>query len=209
MEEPLSIKLAQILEADEAAPLTINALIERTEGRGLYLVIILLSLPFIVPVSIPGVSTLLGLIIAVLSIRLALGLPPRLPKFMGERPLPPGMKRRLAGGGVKFLRMVEKMVRPRRTYWMTRRGARTGNSLLMALMACLLALPFPPLPPLTNSMPCYALILLAAAMMEDDGVLIWIAYAVALGAVAYLGFIVAALEKVVVKTYETLKQFFP
>ena len=58
MHEPLSQKLAQILETNSArGHLTINYLLERTEGRGLYLVVMLLSLPFIVPVSIPGVIT--------------------------------------------------------------------------------------------------------------------------------------------------------
>ena len=84
MHEPLSIRLAQILQRQDAVEgITLNLLLEGTEGRGFYLVIILLSLPFIVPVSIPGVSTILGLTIALLTLRLALGKSARLPQFMG------------------------------------------------------------------------------------------------------------------------------
>ena len=209
MHEPLSQKLAQVLAANSSGDgITINQLLERTEGRGLYLVVMLLSLPFIVPVSIPGVSTVLGLIIALLCFRLALGLPPRLPKFLGERPLPPQMEKRIITGSVKFLRVVEKLVKPRRTQWMSSRAAVSMNALFMTLMGLLLALPFPPLPPLTNALPCYSLILLAASMMEEDGVLIWFAYALAIGTSIYLFLIMSVLEHAAVKIYHHLEHWF-
>ena len=209
MHEPLSQKLGQILEANSVrGGVTINHLLERTEGRGLYLVVMLLSLPFIVPVSIPGVSTILGLIIALLCFRLALGLPPRLPKFLGERPLPPQMEKKIIAGSIKFLRVVERLVKPRRTQWMSSRAAVSVNALLMTLMGLLLALPFPPLPPLTNALPCYSLILLAASVMEEDGVLIWFAYAVAIGTSIYLFLVMSVLEHACVKFFHLIQHWF-
>ena len=202
---PLSDRLSQILEHDSGAgPLTVNHLLEGTEGRGFYLVIILLSLPFIVPISIPGVSTVLGVVVALLSLRLAFGLPPRLPRFLGERPLPPARLEKVLRGSIRFLRVLEKWVKPRRTKWMGRPAAICANALLMALMAFLLALPFPPLPPFTNSLPCYALILIAASMMEEDGILIWIGYGVSLGTMIYLGFIATVLEKGLVNLWHSV-----
>jgi len=204
----LSQKLAQLIEANSAPEgITLNQLLERTEGRGFYLVIILLSLPFIVPLSIPGLSTVLGLAVTLLSLRLALGRTARLPKLMGERRLAPAFQKKLLSGSVKFLRLVEKVVRPRRTPWMATRPARFGNALLMAFMGILLALPFPPLPPLTNSLPSYSLILLAASMMEEDGVTIWIAYAVALGTTVYLVVIVDALGQVILHGYRLFRHW--
>ena len=209
MHEPLSQKLAQLLERNgPEAPLTLNVLLEQTEGRGLYLVIILLSLPFIVPVSIPGVSTVLGLIIAWLCFRLALGKPGRIAKSLGDRALPPNLKQRVVSGSVKFLRFVEKLVKPRRTPWMSARPARFVNALLLTWLGLLLALPFPPLPPFTNSLPCYSLILVAASMMEEDGVLIWFGYALSLATNIYLVAIAAVLEHAVVKIYHAVAAFF-
>ena len=205
MHEPLSIKLAQIVAATpNGQAITINQLLERTEGRGFYLVIVLLALPFIVPVSLPGVSTLLGFSITLLSLRLALGKKARLPKFLGDRAFSPENQQRVLKGSLRFLRFIERLVKPRRTPWMTTRPARFLNALLMAFMGMLLALPFPPLPPLTNSLPCYTIILLAVSMMEEDGVTIWIAYAVGLGTVVYLGFIAGAIQKAFVKAYQVL-----
>ena len=204
---PLSQSLAKIVEANSRPEgITLNTLLVGTEGRGLYLVIIILSLPFIVPVSIPGFSTVLGLMVALLSFRLALGKPPELPRFMGRRKLPHSLEKRVLGGGIKFLRLIEKFVKPRRTPWMTSRYARFGNASVMTIMGLLLALPFPPLPPLTNSLPSYTIILLAASMMEEDGVTIWVSYVVAIGTVIYLVLVVGGLEMGVMKVYHLIQE---
>src|SRR5262245_16367871 len=104
MHEPLSQNLLRIVQCNSTAQgISFNDLPERTEGRGYYLVVILLSLPFIVPVSIPGVSTVLGLTIALLSFKLAFGAQPRLPKFMGDRRLSSQTQTKVLRGSVKFL----------------------------------------------------------------------------------------------------------
>jgi hypothetical protein len=206
--EPLSQRLLQIIEAKSTSEgITLNQLLERTEGRGFYLVVILLSLPFIVPVSIPGVSTVLGLSVSLLSLKLAFGAQPRLPKFMGNRRLSPQVQKKVLQGSVKFLRFVEKLVKPRRTPWMTTRPARFVNAMLMALMGLFLAMPFPPLPPLTNALPCYSIILLAVSMMEEDGVTIWFAYALTLGTIIYLVAIIGFLETAVMGGWKAFQRW--
>lgn len=210
MHEPLSQKLIQIIEANSTAEgVTLNQLLERTEGRGFYLVVILLALPFVVPVAIPGISTVLGLAIAFLGVRMAMGQTPRLPRFIGDRKLKPEFQKKVLAKSVKFLRFVEKLVKPRRDPWMTTRPARFANATLLVVMALFLSLPFPS-PPFffTNSLPCYAIILLAASMMEEDGTTIWIAYAVALGTLIYLGAIIGVLEQALSHAYHGLRPWF-
>ncbi len=210
MNESLSQRLARLLEeAPESGVVTMNYLLARTEGRGLFLLMILLCLPFAPLISPPGLSALLGGIIFLLSLSLVLGAHPRLPRCIGARPLPPDLRRslmeflaesrgtqaqlaptcfrqRLLRWGVKFLRFIECWSRPRGTPWMKWRAARVFNALLIALMALLLALPLPSAPFFpTNGLPAYAIILLAAAMMEQDGVLIWVGYAFALATVFF------------------------
>src|SRR5262245_58266282 len=174
MHEPLSQSLERFLSGrNPTAEVTLNELLERTEGRGIYLLIVVLSLPFVIPVSIPGFSTVFGAVIIILAMRMALSLPPHLPKSLGQRSLTPTTQRRLLNGSLKLLRFIEKGVRPRKTQWLTWRAARMANALLMTFMAMLLALPIPPVIPFTNSFPSYAIILVAVSMMEEDGVLIW------------------------------------
>jgi len=185
LHEPFSRSLSRIL-LRENGHLTANRFLAGTQGRGLYLVMILFNLPFVPWVSIPGLSTVLGPMTGLLALRLALGRPPRLPRFLGDRVLSPKMKNVILGGGLKFCRLLEKVVRPRRTRWLNWRIARVGHALLIALMAFLLALPLPSPPFLgSNALPSYGIILLAVSMMEEDGVMIWFGYLAALVATAY------------------------
>jgi len=227
MHESLSQELARTLkETPPSGTVTMNYLLARTEGRGLYLLMILLCVPFVPLISPPGLSTLLGGMVLVLALCLAAGMKPRLPRFIGEHALPAdlrqnlaefltqprvaapkqhpgGFKQRLIHWGVGFLRFIERWSRPRRTAWMDWRLARSGNALLIALMALLLALPLPSVPFFpTNGLPAYAIILIAAAMMEGDGVLIWFGYAAALVTIAFFASFTHTVVDVVNAVYQ-------
>ncbi|MBI5802046.1 MAG: exopolysaccharide biosynthesis protein [Verrucomicrobia bacterium] len=203
--ETLSQELQRLVgQAAPGAPLSLNVLLAGTGGRGLFLVVMLLCLPFITPIPLPGVSTVLGLVIGVLAVRLALGLPPRLPKSLGERSLEGGFTQKVLSASVKILRVIEKLARPRRSTWLAWPAVRFVNAALVALMAFLLMLPFPPFPPFTNSLPAYSILLLAASMMEEDGVLIWAGYLVSAGTIAYLLVILSALEAAFLRLFHSL-----
>ena len=186
--EPLSSSLQTLLAQSEATSVTLNELMERTGGRGLYLMMILLSLPFITPLPLPGFSSVLGLVIALLAVRLAFRLPPRLPRFIGTREISRRRMRSFVESSAKFLHALERIARPRYSDWLEWRTIRFLNASILVLMGLLLALPLPPVLPLTNSMPSWAIIMVALAMMEADGVLIWTGYAIAFGTLFYLIF---------------------
>jgi hypothetical protein len=185
---PLSVRLHELLSVSMPPEgMSLNALLRRTDGRGIYLLIIFAALPFVVPVSLPGFSTLMGLIVGVLGLRLALGKPPGLPRFLGEHVLKPRTIQRILKASLRFLRLLEKLVRPRRTQWLTWPSAMFVNGMLMVFMAFLMALPFPPIVLFTNSLPSYAIILIAVSIMEEDGAVIWLGYAMTAITVVYFG----------------------
>ncbi|MBI3881516.1 MAG: exopolysaccharide biosynthesis protein [Verrucomicrobia bacterium] len=202
---PLSKDLEAVVRA-EVPPggLTLNDLIRRTEGRGVYLLIVLLCLPFVQPIPLPGFSTVLGVVIIFLAYRLVFPEPRGLPRFIGDRVLPPGFQIRVVNGSIRFLRWVEKVVRPRRTVWLQTRPARAFNALLIVVLAALLALPIPI--PFTNQPPGFSILLLALAMMEEDGVLVWFAYALALVTAAWFTMLAFFGEKAIVMVFEFLKR---
>jgi len=209
MHQPLSESLAGILrEGTAPAGLTLNRLLERTQGRGIFLFIILLCLPFVVPVSLPGLSTVMGGIIFLLTLRVALGQAPRLPNFLGERLVSAAVQKHALGGSIRFLRWLEKFIRPRRTRWLGARPARLANLSLIAFLAVLLALPLPT-PPFffSNSLPSYAIILLAASMMEEDGVLIWLGYALTLANLVFFILIGGVIVEAVTHGWQALAHF--
>ncbi len=147
----------------------------------------------------------MGTIIALISVRFALGKEPRVPGFLGDRPLPPGVQDRVLRGSVSFLGFVEKFVRPRRTQWLGWRWVHFTNCLLLAFLALLLALPLPS-PPFffSNSIPSYAIIILAASMMEQDGLLIWFGYILVLLNLVFFSIIGGAVVQLFMKTWSRL-----
>lgn len=166
-------------------PLTLNGILERTHGRGAFLLLIVLCLPFLAPVSIPGVSVPFGFAIAFLGGRLALDLPARLPGWLGGRALPRGFERAM-DASVKVLAFLERwIVRPRKVGWLGWRWIRAFNSMVVVVMALLLSLPIPPVIPLTNTIPAYAVLFMTLSMMEEDGLMIWGGYGVSLFALVY------------------------
>lgn len=200
---PLSQELARLMGEEPASGgLTLNKILERTEGRGLFLMMIILCLPFVPFFSIPGSSTLLGTAILWLAARHALGKPAHLPRRIGDRALKPKTRKAILTGGAKLLRFLEKGVRPRRSSWMTWRAARVVNSLIIAWMAFLLALPL--VIPFTNTTPAYAIIFMAASMMEEDGVMIWVGYAASLGTTIYFAFWAEIIVKYFGQYFQTL-----
>jgi hypothetical protein len=198
--EPLSARLRRVA-ADPGAT-TLNALMERTEGRGIYLVILLLSLPFATPVPLPGLSNVFGLVLLWLALRMALGRPARLPRVLGARELAPETMARVVRGSVRLLGWVERWVKPRRSGWMRLRPVRVLHALLLALLALLLTLPVPPPILFTNTLPALAIVLLAACMMERDGRMVFVAYLAALGTCGYFAAIAGVIVQLVIKYEE-------
>lgn len=201
--EPLSKSLQTILEHEKVGEkLTLNFLLEQTEGRSLFLVLVLLALP---SVYIPGTSVVFGIVIIFLAIALAFEKPARLPKLIGDRALPKAAMNKVLRTSVRLLRFVEKMVKPRRTPWMAWRAPKTINALIIAWLAFLLALPIPPVPvPFTNMIPGYSIVLMAVAMMEEDGVMIWIGYAASVFTTAYFAFFFTLISATLVKVIHSL-----
>ena len=86
---------------------------------------------------------------------------------------------------VKVLGFLEKGVKPRRSAWFSWKWVQLANGLLLAVMALILALPVP----FGNVFPCYAMIVITASMMEEDGCMIWLGYGLALLTFAYCALI--------------------
>jgi hypothetical protein len=172
---PLSQRLEELLtDRDADQPPTLNQLLQRTEGEGLFVVMIVLCLPFVAPITPPGISTIIGTVIIFLTSRMVLGLPPGLPHWIGDRPLPSRRFPMIIKASVKLVRFIERWIKPRGSGWLNWRIVRLHNAGLIVFMAFLLALPLPIW--LTNTLPAYAIIFLAASTMESDSRMIWAGY---------------------------------
>lgn len=179
----LSEELADLQHRFAERSVTLEEVIAVLRGRAYLLLVILLALPFSAPVSPPGMSTPFGLVIALISLRLALGQHPWLPTRLRHRALPPGFFLRAFAVAERVVRFLEMFLRPRLPLLATAPGLRNLHALLILLAAGFLMLPLPI--PLTNTVPAWIIILTAAGLLERDGAFLAAGYALAVVGVAF------------------------
>lgn len=183
----LSEELAELrMHAGERA-VTLREVIYTLGGRAYMLLVLLLALPFITPIPLPGLSTPFGLAIALIALRLSLGQRPLLPMKLQRKELPAGFISKLFGIAEKILRFFEKFLRPRLTFLTDTPLLVQLHAVLMLLAALVLLLPLPI--PFTNSFPAWAILLLAAGLLERDGLFILAGYVVFVAGVFYFVFL--------------------
>lgn len=198
---PLSEQLLQIIHTPHGASMTLNQLLSQTSDRGPYALIILLCLPFMTPVSLPGVSNVFGVVIMLLGWKIMHGQPPLLPHRIGERSIEGKYLAPVIRASIRVLRWVEKITRPRGAIWIRSPQARRFNAAVLIYGGAVLAAPFPPLIPMSNLAPAVGILLVAAAMMEEDAVVLWLGHAATVAATVYIGTLVLIQYALIVKLW--------
>jgi hypothetical protein len=183
----LSIELAELRDRSGERAITLREVIYILQGRAYMLLVLLLALPFITPVPLPGLSTPFGLAIAAIALRLSLGQRPWLSMKLQRKQLPPGFFKRVFTVAERILSFFEKFLKPRLTWLSDTPLLAQLHALLMLLAAVVLLLPLPI--PFTNSFPAWAILLVAAGLLERDGLFILGGYLVFIAGVFYFIFL--------------------
>lgn len=187
MTEPLpsrlSADLERLLSESHGEALTLGDIERRLKGRGFALLTMLLAVPFVIP-NIPGVSVPFGLAIFLMGVRILAGRAPWLPQFVLNRSLPPAVAEKILRVLLKLANWMERLVRPRMNFVQHWPGMRNLIGFGIAAGGFVLLLPLPL--PLSNTLPAISILLLAAGMMERDGVCVLLGYGVGLLGAAYL-----------------------
>lgn len=174
----LSEELEAIVELTAGQTVTARILVERLSVRGHALLAFFLCLPFLQPVPLLGLSTPVGLAIALLGALMALGRPPWLPKRWLDRELPPRAVLRVVRTGQLLLRRAERFIRPRGQWFHSHRWARPIAGAVIALSGLELALPLPIV--FTNTLPAIVIATTAVGLLEEDSVLLAVGEAASL-----------------------------
>jgi hypothetical protein len=148
--------------------------------------IVLLCLPFLSPVTIPGISTPFGLAIALCGLRIAFGHKPWLPAMILNRSISYHALEKMVQAGCRIYGKLEKVLRPRLSFFLVGPGMTMLVGAAIAVSGVALSLPIPPPFILTNTIPGFAIVFLALGLMERDGVLILIGHVLTLIAVTYV-----------------------
>ena len=77
-------------------------------------------------------------------------------------------------------------------------------TLLLAFLAFLLVCPVPGVIPFTNSLPTYAIIAIAAGVMEEDGVCLLYGYALTIATWVYFALIAGGIIALLITYYERI-----
>lgn len=187
----MNLRFSQDLEALltllSEQPLTLGDILTETSERGFSLVIGLLSLPFLLPMP-PGFAGPLGLGCLILGAQMAIGRrSPWLPKRVAQFQFPNWLVLNLLGLLRRITRLIERVVRPRLRHLTESQYIWQLNGACIAWLAFLLMLPIP----FTNPIPTAGILLLAVATLEEDGVLMCVAYGLTVAitlAVAGIGY---------------------
>jgi hypothetical protein len=149
-------------------PATLAAILAATQGRGFDLLLVLICLPFLAPIPLMGLSTPFGFVVFLIGFRLAVGRQPWLPRRLLEHALPSGFITKLLSAATRVVRWLEILLRPRLRFLHEQVFYRRVAGALIMFSGLLLLLPLPV--PLTNTLPAFTVILLAAGAMERDGI---------------------------------------
>jgi hypothetical protein len=189
--ESLSTKLKLVIDALSPGRVEVADIRDLFGQEGLMLLSVFLTMPFMIPVSIPGVSTVFGLAILLIGVSRLLGRKLWLPKRIEQRTLPANKLRAGLTQGLMVVQRLERIARPFRLRWLTT-GKATGtlNSCSLIAGALLLMAPFG-LIPFSNTLPALALLLLAIGFLQRDGVCILLGHLVNVATIIYFGFLIA------------------
>lgn len=153
----------------------VGDLLARMGHQGLLVLCIFLTLPFLVPISLPGVSTVFGFAILLLGLSVLADYPLRLPGRLRKKTVSSDALRQALRRGLLWVRRLEKISHARLTALCDGPLMRRINGLVLVYAAILLMAPFG-LVPFSNTMPGLAILLLAVGMLQRDGGCIVLGY---------------------------------
>ena len=186
----LGEQLAAIIANLPGEHLTLGELLDVFGDEGLLLLTMLLTLVFLIPVSIPGVSTVFGAAILLVGISRLVGRPLWLPQRLRAKALPVDRLRPGLAAGMVWVGRLERISRPHRLRALVNgRVQNLFNNLAFILAALLLMAPFG-FVPFSNTLPALALLFLAAGLIQRDGVAVLLGYLANVGTIIYFGILI-------------------
>lgn len=185
IETPVSVMLSEIVRTMPARGLTLSQLLGRLGERGQLILCMVSTIPFLLPVSIPGTSTPFGALIVLIAIGLAMERSPWLPPRLMSRRLAMHHLVPMLERGSRLFARLERIIRPRLLPLTHRATIGRFNVALLGFAGLLLMAPLPL--PFSNTLPAYAALCLAMGSLERDGYAVLAGYTLVLLTMGYFG----------------------
>ncbi len=158
-------------------------------GReGMLVFCIFLTLPFMVPVSIPGISTVFGLVIVLIGVGIMTNRPPWLPDRLMRKKFPADRLRLALEKGSVWIHRLGRISRPSIPVLTHGIVMARVNGLMLIAGALLLMAPFG-LVPFSNTLPGLAILFLTIGVLQRDGRSVLLGYLTLVLTVLYFAFL--------------------
>ena len=167
---------------------TLREIINVIGREGMLVFCIFLTLPFMVPVSIPGISTLFGLAIGLIGLGVMTHRPPWLPDRLIRKKFPAHRLRLALEKGTIWIHRLERISRPSISVLTHGSGMARINGLMLITGALLLMAPFG-LIPFSNTLPGLAILFLATGVLQRDGRSVLLGYMTLVLTALYFSFL--------------------
>lgn len=191
--EPEGRKISEVFTAiarnHTGARISLGDMTEALGDRGFGLLMLMFALPMATPMSaIPGVSTLFGMPLIVLSIQLSIGLHrPCFPALLLTRSIATADFAKVSAKVVPWIERAERVTRPRMPI-LTGYLSERLIGIMSVVLAVILSLPIV----LGNQPPAVALSLFAIGMLERDGVCVILGWLASIAAIAIVSAVLGA-----------------
>jgi hypothetical protein len=186
----LSETLREMIGAARGDTVTLREIVDGLGDHGMLAICAVLCLPFVLPVSVPGLSTVVGLAVILLGGATALNRRPWLPSAVLDKRIDGGKLRGALERGADAAGRLDRFVKPRLSSMV--RGAFMNwlNGLAIVAGGVLLMWPFG-FVPFSNTLPGVAVIVTALGMTQRDGLLVLAGYALLVATAIYFGALLA------------------
>ena len=183
------VRLSEALDTTRAAVsghvVTLRELLGLVGEQGLLVFCAILAVPFLLPVTLPFMSTVLGAPMLLIAWAVVTNRVPWLPDRLLDHALPTATVLHVLERAARAAARFEHLVRPRLLRLTETAGNNRLNGMMLVVAAVGLMMPLP-LVPLANTVPAVAVILLCLGMAERDGVVLLLGYLSTVVATGYI-----------------------
>lgn len=174
----MSVRLIKALEDVRALPhITLGKIVEHVEGEALLILCLIAILPFMQPIPIPGLSSLLGLVVLLQGLGLMIWRKPLLTKRMKEVNITHEKFDVLLKAAKKFSSFTSKISAFKHPITNSH-GSHILCGLAIVISAGFLSLPLPI--PFSNLIPALSIFLICIGLLEEDIILILTGFGITL-----------------------------
>jgi len=201
----MSVALGAAEMAVRDPAVSLRELIAMLGEQGLLVFCGVLAAPFLLPITVPGMSTVLGLPMLLIGFAVMVSRLPWLPGRLLNRSLPAATVRNVLAKVRSWAERFEHLVKPRLLGLTGGRAINFVNGALVIVAVLLLMAPIP-FVPFVNSLPAFAIILLCFGMAERDGFVIAFGYLMTLVSAVYIAGLVFLLFYAGMRHEQALEQ---